>query len=95
MKLKKKDFKSTQNIHKIMEEISKEIEDYAKNGPESVYAESVEKTLERINLVDRSMKLWEDYMKGKLSKEKYKMLQDATLAEIRSLKDGKESESEG
>lgn len=40
-------------------------------------------SVEKVNLVTRSINLWEQYMKGKLSKEVYRALQEETLREIR------------
>ena len=50
---------------------------------------SEEKTLKRIELVERSINIWEDYMKGKIDRKQYQLLQETTLEKIRRLKDGK------
>lgn len=52
---------------------------------------------EYIVLVDRSMKIWQDWMSGKLTREQYRILQETTLKEIREVKKneqkaGKETE---
>lgn len=44
-------------------------------------------TLERVSLVDRSLRLWEDYLKGVITKNQYYVMQEATLKAIRELKE--------
>lgn len=40
---------------------------------------------EYIVLVDRSIKIWQDWMSGKLTREQYRILQETTLKEIREV----------
>lgn len=44
-------------------------------------------TLERVSLVDRSLRLWKDYLKGVITKNQYYVMQEATLKAIRELKE--------
>lgn len=41
---------------------------------------------EYIVLVDRSIKIWQDWMQGKLTREQYRILQETTLKEIREVR---------
>lgn len=49
---------------------------------------------EYIVLVDRSMKIWQDWMSGKLTREQYRLLQETTLKEIREVKKNEQKASE-
>lgn len=49
---------------------------------------------EYIILVDRSMKIWQDWMSGKLTREQYRILQETTLKEIREVKKNEQKASE-
>lgn len=61
---------------------------------------SIDRTLNRIDLVDRSIKIYKDFRSGKLTRAQYEVLQNTTLSEIRQLQreekeeDGKEKEEE-
>ncbi len=61
---------------------------------------SIDRTLNRIDLVDRSIKIYKDFRSGKISRTQYEVLQNTTLAEIRQLQreekeeDVKEKEEE-
>ena len=55
---------------------------------------------EYLLLYDRSMKIWKDWKKGKLSNKQYEILMNTTLSEIRQVirneqKAGKEKEEAG
>ena len=49
---------------------------------------------EYIILVDRSMKIWQDWMQGKLTREQYRVLQETTLKEIREVRKNEQKASE-
>lgn len=49
---------------------------------------------EYIILVDRSMRIWEDWMQGKLTREQYRVLQETTLKEIREVRKNEQKASE-
>lgn len=49
---------------------------------------------EYIVLVDRSMKIWQDWMQGKLTREQYRLLQETILKEIREVKKNEQKASE-
>lgn len=49
---------------------------------------------EYIVLVDRSMKIWQDWMSGKLTREQYRLLQETTLKEIREVRKNEQKASE-
>lgn len=49
---------------------------------------------EYIVLVDRSVKIWQDWMQGKLTREQYRLLQETTLKEIREVKKHEQKASE-
>lgn len=61
---------------------------------------SIDRTLNRIDLVDRSIKIYKDFRSGKLTRTEYEVLQNTTLSEIRKLQreekeeNGKEKEEE-
>lgn len=61
---------------------------------------SIDRTLNRIDLVDRSIQIYKDFRSGKLTRLEYEVLQNTTLAEIRQLQreekeeDVKEKEEE-
>lgn len=61
---------------------------------------SIDRTLNRIDLVDRSIQIYKDFRSGKLTRLEYEVLQNTTLAEIRQLQreekeeNGKEKEEE-
>lgn len=61
---------------------------------------SIDRTLNRIDLVDRSIKIYKDFRSGKLTRLEYEVLQNTTLSEIRDLQreekeeNGKEKEEE-
>lgn len=61
---------------------------------------SIDRTLNRIDLVDRSIKIYKDFRSGKLTRLEYEVLQNTTLSEIRQLQreekeeDAKEKEEE-
>ena len=61
---------------------------------------SIDRTLNRIDLVDRSIQIYKDFRSGKLTRLEYEVLQNTTLAEIRQLQreekeeDAKEKEEE-
>ena len=61
---------------------------------------SIDRTLNRIALVDRSIQIYKDFRSGKLTKLEYEVLQNTTLSEIRQLQreekeeNGKEKEEE-
>ena len=46
---------------------------------------SIDRTLNRIALVDRSIQIYKDFRSGKLTKLEYEVLQNTTLSEIRQL----------
>lgn len=46
---------------------------------------SIDRTLNRIDLVDRSIKIYKDFRSGKLTRLEYEVLQNTTLSEIRHL----------
>ena len=49
---------------------------------------------EYIILVDRSMKIWQDWMQGKLTREQYRVLQETTLKEIREVRKNEQKASQ-
>lgn len=49
---------------------------------------------EYIVLVDRSIKIWQDWMQGKLTREQYRVLQETTLKEIREVRKNEQKASE-
>lgn len=49
---------------------------------------------EYIVLVDRSIRIWQDWMSGKLTREQYRILQETTLKEIREVKKNEQKASE-
>ena len=59
---------------------------------------SIDRTLNRIDLVDRSIQIYKDFRSGKLTRLEYEVLQNTTLSEIRQLQreekeeNGKEKE---
>ena len=59
-----------------------------------------DRNLKRIDLVDRSIKIYKDFRSGKLTRLEYEVLQNTTLSEIRQLQreekeeDAKEEEEE-
>ena len=59
-----------------------------------------DRNLKRIDLVDRSIKIYKDFRSGKLTRLEYEVLQNITLSEIRQLQreekeeDAKEEEEE-
>lgn len=59
-----------------------------------------DRNLKRIDLVDRSIKIYKDFRSGKLTRLEYEVLQNTTLSEIRQLQreekeeNGKEKEEE-
>ena len=61
---------------------------------------SIDRTLNRIALADRSIQIYKDFRSGKLTKLEYEVLQNTTLSEIRQLQreekeeNGKEKEEE-
>lgn len=61
---------------------------------------SIDRTLNRIDLVDRSIQIYKDFRSGKLTRLEYEVLQNTTLSEIRQLQreekeeDAKEKEEE-
>ena len=61
---------------------------------------SIDRTLNRIDLVDRSIQIYKDFRSGKLTRFEYEVLQNTTLSEIRQLQreekeeDVKEKEEE-
>ena len=61
---------------------------------------SIDRTLNRIDLVDRSIQIYKDFRSGKLTRLEYEVLQNTTLSEIRDLQreekeeNGKEKEEE-
>lgn len=61
---------------------------------------SIDRTLNRIDLVDRSIQIYKDFRSGKLTRLEYEVLQNTTLSEIRQLQreekeeNGKEKEEE-
>lgn len=61
---------------------------------------SIDRTLNRIALVDRSIQIYKDFRSGKLTRLEYEVLQNTTLSEIRDLQreekeeNGKEKEEE-
>ena len=46
---------------------------------------SIDRTLNRIDLVDRSIQIYKDFRSGKLTRLEYEVLQNTTLSEIRDL----------
>lgn len=44
-----------------------------------------DRNLKRIDLVDRSIKIYKDFRSGKLTRLEYEVLQNTTLSEIRQL----------
>lgn len=46
---------------------------------------SIDRTLNRIALVDRSIQIYKDFRSGKLTRLEYEVLQNSTLSEIRQL----------
>ena len=46
---------------------------------------SIDRTLNRIDLVDRSIQIYKDFRSGKLTRLEYEVLQNTTLSEIRQL----------
>ena len=61
---------------------------------------SIDRTLNRIDLVDRSIQIYKDFRSGKLTRLEYEVLQNTNLSEIRQLQreekeeNGKEKEEE-